>query len=242
MQGSTRTGVPRPRGGARIPATDPAIGSLPPAPALLCSLLGGLSCRLPSCGLLPCRRPSCGFLRGLLPGRLLSCGLLCRLPFGCLFRGLLWGGLLRGFARRLARRHRRLGFFCRRRCRSGGWCGCGERRPLHRKRIHPSGTRPAHFHIMKVRHLLLPPTCLRRNPPLVVGFEGACEIPGYNLHIFDTSARLRYAIALIAGASLASHNVSHLDTISCSRRSATGPRPRYYSPGSLPSPFLPATL
>ena len=59
-----------------------------------------------------------------------------------------------GLPRRLARRRRRLGLFRGRWC--GSWCGGGERRPLHRKGIHPPGARPAHFHIMKVRHLSLP--------------------------------------------------------------------------------------
>ncbi len=157
MQGSSRTGASRPRGHEGTWRLGFTTGPLSPATALLRPLLRGLSAR-PARGLLggllPCRLPSRGLLSGrLLSGHLLPRGFLCRLPLGGLLRRLFLGDLFRGLPRRL-RRRRRLGLLRGRWC--GSRCGGGERRPLHRKGIHPPGARPAHFHIMKVRHLSLP--------------------------------------------------------------------------------------
>ena len=56
------------------------------------------------------------------------------------------------------------------------------------------------------------------------------------MHIFDTSARLPQGILPIGSAALAAHYITRLVTISYGARGATSPRPRYYSPGFLPSP------
>ena len=136
-----------------------------PSTALLCPLS---RCLLPGAflGWTPRRFPR-RFLPGCLPGGLAAGGLLSpgHLLGGFLPRGLLPGGrFLRGLLPRGLLPGSLLGWlsrWCRRGCgRCRGRRGSRRRRggggPLRGERIHPSRARPAHFHIMNVRHLTPP--------------------------------------------------------------------------------------